>query len=110
MYEQMRQGDVLIERVEVIPPGLTTTQNRIAALGETSGHGHVIDGDVDVYETPEGLYVDVKTADAAVRHLLVDSGVWTREHVEIPIEPGIYFISRQSERNPYQNAMRFVAD
>ena len=59
--------------------------------------------------------VDVK-GEAAIRHLLesdfVKEGkeVWTGEHKDIKLEPGIYKYVPQVEYDPYEDAIRAVRD
>lgn len=114
--QQARQGDVLIERIEALPPGLKATKERILAHGEAHGHGHVVTGDCTVYATnqPDIFYVEVPEGDVeatvAIQHLMVASGVWTGEHFPIAIEPGIYKVSGQFEYDPYEQAIQRVID
>ncbi|MGD1843868.1 MAG: hypothetical protein ACFB10_00565 [Salibacteraceae bacterium] len=115
---QYRQGDILLERIDDLPEGTPTTE-RLLAEGEASNHGHFIQGDVKVLVAEEGsstenggfvthfLEVD---AEAALEHLLIDSGIWTEEHHKIAVPPGRYRVIRQREYNPYARAIRLIKD
>ena len=110
MKKQFRQGDVLIEAIDTIPAGTKPAKNKILALGETSGHGHIVTGKAEVMEDAEGnLFIDVPQ-EAKVEHLLVASGNWTEEHHPIALEAGKYKVIQQREYDPHQDAIRNVVD
>ena len=89
--------------------------NNIIARGEVSGHSHIAVGDVDVLELDGEIYLDVK-GEAAIKHLLeeafVNEGkeVWTGEHADIKLEPGVYQYVAQIEFDPLTNKLRDVED
>lgn len=93
----------------------TKVKHNIIARGEVSGHSHIAVGDVDVYEQDGEIYLDVK-GDAAIKHLLEEaftkSGkeVWTKEHLDIKLDPGVYKYVPQVEFDPYEDVIRRVAD
>jgi hypothetical protein len=90
-------------------------KNNIVARGEVSGHSHIATGDVDVIEMNGDKYLDVK-GEAAIKHLLeeafVKTGkeVWTGEHADIKLEPGVYKYIPQVEYDPYDDIIRAVKD
>ena len=90
-------------------------KNNIVARGEHSNHSHIAVGEVDCYEVEGEIYLDVK-GEAAIRHLLesafVTEGkeVWTGEHEDIRLAPGIYKYVPQVEYDPYEDAIRAVRD
>lgn len=89
--------------------------NKIIARGEVSGHAHIAVGDVDVLELDGGIYLDVK-GEAAIKHLLeevfVKEGkeVWTEEHADIQLQPGVYKYVPQVEFDPYEKIIKKVQD
>jgi hypothetical protein len=104
--EQYRQGDVLIERIDAIPPAAVPAMHPgrwILAEGEVTGHIHSVaaedatllllelDDEIEVY-----LRVHTKTE---VTH---------QEHGPITLAPGDYRVGRQREYSPGQ--IRRVAD
>lgn len=108
MFEQYRQGDVLIERVDAIPPAAlpspATLQARwILAEGEVTGHTHSIDAEEATLlllelDNQMDMYLRVHTA-TQVTH---------EEHGPITLAPGDYRVGRQREYSPED--IRRVAD
>ena len=102
--DQIRQGDVYLQRVPSIPADaqpVARDGNRIVlAYGEVTGHAHAIaEPHVTLLEAGAGIrYLSVE-ADASLRH---------EEHETIPLAPGNYLVIRQREYSP--EAIRNVAD
>jgi hypothetical protein len=105
--QQVRQGDVFLERVSSLPAKavrLSRDQGRlILAYGEQTGHAHVVETDADVVEAflaelDGQTYLSVP-ASARVVH---------EEHGTIPLPKGVYKVVRQREYNP--EAIRNVRD
>jgi hypothetical protein len=97
---QFRQGDILIEEVTEIPSEAIQEQthhgNVLLAMGEATGHAHVLRQrhDVTTYTVEGQKYLDVRAA-ALLTH---------EEHASVLIPPGRYIIIRQREyapTNPY---------
>lgn len=68
-------------------------KNRIVARGEFSNHCHVITGNVKF--DSEGNIIVGENSEAVLRHLLEaewmeGKEVWTEEHHDIKLTPGIY--------------------
>jgi len=88
---QIRQGDVLIERIDAIPDGAKLQQNQkaILARGEATGHAHTLIGNLATHSV-DGLATvfEVREAMAMLTH---------QEHAKIELEPGIYRVVRQRE-------------
>lgn len=114
-----RQGDVLIEKMTKLPERLLTKEN-LLVKGEGRNHGHFIKGEnVEILKAEDGelapggglitQYLLVEK-EAALEHLLIDSGKWTNEHAPILIPPGKYRVIKQREFNPYSKAIRAVRD
>ena len=105
--KQVRQGDVLIERIAKLPEKLTPVLREngrvILAHGEATGHAHAISAeDCDLFqsESETGVtFLEVRQAIAALVH---------DEHTEIELPPGTYRVRRQREYSP--EAIRNVAD
>ena len=94
-----RQGDLLIEAAN-IPAGAKALATRVLAEGEVTGHAHVVQGDVTLYELNGVLYIHVEDT-ATVTH---------EEHAEIALPAGDYRVVRQREYNPYERVAREVDD
>lgn len=97
----IRQGDVLIQRVEAIPGNLVPLPHVTLAHGEITGHSHRIENpaDVELYEVDGTLYLRVKSTTAALVH---------QEHATIQIPKGDYKVWRQREYTPQE--IRVVRD
>ena len=114
--DQLRQGDVFIERVaaDQLPNGLleiARDQGRIVlAYGEVTGHAHAIAernatlfGKTGTDERwlvirPSGTTTET-SAGAVIRH---------EEHAPVVLDPGVYKVLRQREYSP--EAIKYVAD
>jgi hypothetical protein len=91
--EMFRQGDVLIQKVQLIPPTAVKQPKCILALGEATGHAHQIkDGAYLLIDTDGAKYVEVLGAEATVTH---------EEHGPITLTgPAVYRIRQQREYTP----------
>jgi len=89
--------------------------NRIIARGEISNHAHIVIGDAKVERRGKDVMIEVY-GKASIKHLLesnwVNEGaeVWTKEHVDIPLEIGEYKYVPQVEYDPYEDKIREVRD
>lgn len=110
---QYRHGDVLLVEVDSIQSSFKKSNTRLLAEGEGQNHGHIVEGELEVFEAEmsgeKEFMLDVKK-DAKLKHLLIDSGVWTGEHHDIEIAPGKYRVVRQREYDPYADAVRRLND
>lgn len=129
--DTIRQGDVLLEYMgnDEIPDRdkLHHVNGGLVVMGEGSDHGHYATGDVEVLEIPaqaemreqtfapkgEDLdttvgYLSVNT-EGKLQHLYAKTKEQA-EHLPIDLPPGNYRINRQREYDPFQKAMRRVAD
>lgn len=100
------QGDLLIERVEDIPPRGTLLPSAadgavVLAEGETSGHRHAIFEQVTLFrddglarDIPNGLYVGHVRVEAPSARLVHE------EHDAITLPKGTYRVRRQRELEP----------
>lgn len=92
---QIRQGDVYMERVSSIPTTakqITPIGGRIIlAEGEATGHHHSVDADAaDWWKTDTEQFLQVYET-AEVVH---------QEHAPLILKKGIYHITRQREYTP----------
>lgn len=103
-----RQGDVLIERVDKLPIGLTQAPRDhvgriMLAFGETSGHGHAIrDAHVTglrMAGSEDVDYIEVGGSGPATLNHEYESGQLA-EHMPITLPPGTYKVTRQREYSP----------
>ncbi len=103
MDKHVRQGDILLVRVDGLPTKTKRVQSNIVAYGEVTGHAHKVEvdaGDCILVEDEEGnLFVSVKDAPATLKH---------DEHAPIKLEQGHYKVVRQREYAPEKP--RQVAD
>lgn len=92
-----RQGDVLLTRLTRKPSvGKSVAQGRIVlALGETSGHAHVIEGAVAEFRAADGERIVWLEAPQELRH--VAGKTLTGEHNSIPLLAGWYVAEQQCE-------------
>jgi hypothetical protein len=99
LIDQLRQGDVLLRLVKNVNTKdlkKLGTEKYILALGETSGHSHVIHG-ANTFAGNKQIYVQVEKH-AMLQHELVD-GTWTGEYKPVPIEAGVYQVIQQREQD-----------
>jgi hypothetical protein len=92
---QVRQGDVLIERVTELPQNIQKQKRGkriVLAEGEVTGHAHAIyDKTTESYVNAEGeLFLSANTA-TEIRH---------EEHGTIKLPVGTYRVIRQREYSP----------
>src|SRR5687767_13522088 len=94
---QVRQGDVLLERVRSIPKGAarkpTDNGRVILAYGEVTGHAHAVVVERTDAETVEAFLAELN----GETYLSAPAGasVVHEEHGTIPLEPGAYRVVRQ---------------
>ena len=99
---QYRQGDVLFEEIQNLPPRLKKLAHCVIAEGEATGHKHEV---ADV-----GAAVQYENEDGTVRFLevLKSTSVVHPEHGPISLAPGNYRVVYQREYEP--SAVRRVKD
>lgn len=103
MEKHIRQGDVLLVRVNDVPAIAKRLATNIVAYGEVTGHAHKIEvdaGEVVLVEDVEGnMFVSVKGDNARIVH---------DEHAPIGLEKGDYKVVIQREYSP--EAIKPVVD
>lgn len=94
MAKHVRQGDVLLERVDALPGKVKELPTNVVAYGEVTGHAHKVEvdaGDCVLVEDEEGnMFVNVK-GEATLRH---------DEHAPIKLTRGVYRVVKQREYAP----------
>ena len=85
--DQVRQGDLLIERIKELPADVKPLPHRILAEGEATGHVHALDAGI-LYEKGGLLFFNVEKAKATLTH---------QEHAAHEFPPGTYQVTRQRE-------------
>ena len=89
------QGDVPLLRVDSLTPNGKATENRIVAVGESTGHHHQIVGECERYEVQRSIGgnlfrgLEVVVIDGNPVTLEHTSG---GEHFTVEMTSGIYFI------------------
>lgn len=98
------QGDIFLVAINVLPQGITkikrSKRGYVLAAGEHTGHAHVIEDDLDVYQKDGILYL---RAEKTIR-------VTHEEHQPIIIEPGIWQVGRVQEYDPFMEETKNVQD
>ena len=98
------QGDVYLVEIESLPEGTNKVEKNergyILAKGEHTGHAHVIDDELDVYEQNGVLYIRTEN-EVQVTH---------EEHLPITVEPGIWRVGIVQEYDPFMEEARNVQD
>lgn len=99
-----RQGDILIERVAALPPGLTSARRDklgrvVLARGELHDHTHAIRNrqvcGFRLAGSEEVDYVEVGGSGAMLRHEYSSGD--QAEHEAVALAPGVYKVTRQRE-------------
>lgn len=88
-------------------------EQRILARGEFSNHCHVITGDVTF--DAEGRIIVGEDSNAVLKHLLETDWmegkeVWTGEHTDISLQPGVYENIQQMVYDPLEDLIEAARD
>lgn len=113
------QGDVQFKNTS-LPKGAIKITQRPLALGEHSGHQHVLTGDVSLYEF-EGRTFAVVGSDGACLQHVHDSNftpamyakkdkIAIADHKAIDLAPGTYEFTIQNAYNPFKKVFEKVQD
>jgi hypothetical protein len=99
--EQIQQGDVLIERVDSIPPKSKTLPHRTLREGEATGHSHVaVAEDVRLFMQGGKLFMSAPSGTTIVHE----------EHNPVTVPPGDYAINGVREYDHFDEESREVLD
>ena len=98
------QGDVFLVKGSIpnfVKPVAREPRGFVLAEGEHTGHAHVIEDDIEVYEDEKGT-MWIRCAEI--------STLTHEEHKPITIEPGEYQVGRILEYDPFTEEARRVQD
>jgi len=98
------QGDVFFTRAKKLPEGVKPVGKRargyVIAEGEATGHAHVIQDDIELYEKDGILFVKT-SKDVSVHH---------EEHLPVTLGAGIWKVGIVREFDPFLQEYRKVTD
>ena len=113
----LRQGDILLVAIEALPHGATLVPpvrchgrlRHVLAVGEATGHAHILlaDGRVELYRVPEAEH-DMTTGYLAVHG--DDAMLEHQEHREMPLPAGLYRVVQQREHDPMRRRWAHSCD
>lgn len=114
------QGDVQFKSIDLIPSEAIKISNKPIALGEHSGHMHVLTGDVELFEFEGRVIASVGGDGARLQHVHesnFSSDLWVTT-TELPVadhashffSEGKYEFFIQNSYNPYTKLMEEVQD
>lgn len=112
------QGDVQF-RLTNLPKGAKKINHKPIALGEHSGHMHVITGDVELFEFEGVIYAAVGGDGASLQHTHENyfNGDYTTQkelqkadHKPHKLEQGVYQFFIQNAYNPFSKVFEKVID
>lgn len=119
ILDQLRQGDVSIEKIDKIPDGAKKRKdksNNILVYGELTDHAHMVEGNgVAIMERVGNetddvvAYINIPEK-ADIVHRNTRTGIQTDDHGTINLDAGNYQVIRQREYDPYEKAIRRVRD
>ena len=96
---KLQQGDVILRKIKAIPEGAKRVSRKmkgfVLAEGEATGHAHVIEDDIAMYEKDGVLFIKAKKQ-VTVRH---------EEHKPITLSRGTYAIGLVRECDPIEEAV-----
>ncbi len=99
MEQNIRQGDILLKKINEIEGNLVGKGRRVLAYGEKTGHSHVLDGDVSYYDNGNGQILCHIGSRAELVH---------EEHKNIEVPTGDYIIIRQREFDVIEGVRRVM--
>lgn len=112
------QGDVQFRSISSIPSSAKKISPKPIALGEHSGHQHVVTGDVEYFEHEGRIICAVGSDGARLQHIHESNFVgWDKsdemqvaDHKSILLPKGNYEFFIQNSYNPYAKIMKKVID
>lgn len=112
------QGDVQFRQISELPKGVKLISLKPIALGEHSGHQHILTGDVQMYEVKDTVFAVVGKDCGRLQHIHESNFKATNgieelpvaDHGSIVLEPGVYEFWIQNQYNPYSKLMEKVID
>lgn len=114
------QGDVQFAQIKKMPAGAKKIGNKPIALGEHSGHMHVLTGKVDLFEHEGKIFAAVGSDGARLQHVhesnfnpahwVTTEELPVADHASHLLEEGVYEFHIQNAYNPYSKLMEQVID
>lgn len=114
------QGDVGFKTVKSLPKGAKKIANKPIALGEHSGHMHIVTGDVEMFEHDGKVFAAVGRDGARLQHIhesrLTKGALSSTREIEKAdhhshlLPEGVYEFWIQNSYNPYSKLMEKVID
>lgn len=114
------QGDVQFASLSNLPKGASRIPHKPIALGEHSGHMHVVTGDVQLFEFEGRVFAAVGGDGARLQHCHESNfkdTCWesseeipVADHNSILLPAGTYEFFIQNAYNPYSKLMEKVID
>lgn len=96
----IRHGDVLLKEASGVKSRGDIVNKHTLALGEVTGHSHVLTGAVIPFDINEKKYIEALEA-LTLTH---------EEHSTLQIPEGTYEIIIEREYDPFKNELRRVVD
>jgi len=108
----LRQGDVMLKRVDVaIPAETPKKEDKAVAYGEHSGHAHVATGeDTHVFTFEGKMYVSVGTDGGGMLEHIHLPTQKQADHNPLRLGKGVYEVILQNQFNPFSKMMEQVRD
>ena len=114
------QGDVGFRSIKTLPENAVKIPNKPLALGEHSGHMHVLTGDVQLFEVDGRIIAAVGSDGARLQHVHesnIEEKDWTSakelqkaDHGSHFLPEGVYETWVQNAYNPFHKAFERVED
>lgn len=87
--QNYRHGDVVINKRDSLPKGLSKHKNLTVAEGEVTGHHHtVISGIANQYRGANSIWIEVLSDSAEIDHQEHGRGILAKGIYEIDIQQG----------------------
>ncbi|UCE14628.1 MAG: hypothetical protein JSV04_05460, partial [Candidatus Heimdallarchaeota archaeon] len=100
----VRQGDLLLRKVEFLPKRAKIIEGDIVLEGEATGHAHrIVNGEIFRFwsrETGNQLFIKAHEGATLVHE----------EHSPIDLKSGVYEVRRQREYDPDTKSVRWIMD
>lgn len=113
-------GDVQFKMIDSLPQNAQKIANKPLAYGETSGHVHVLTGNVDLFEIGGRTYAVVGNDGARLQHVMENNltpkcitevrELPIADHKSILLPPGTYEFGIQKQFNPFEKIFEEVRD
>lgn len=114
------QGDVFVKQLTSLPKEAIKIKQKPLALGEHSGHMHVLTGEVELFEFEGKIIAVVGSDGACIQHVhdakFKDAMYKTKkvigkaDHFSREFEAGIYEFTIQNAYNPFKKVFERVID